>query len=89
MARIWSSDVHDDVTMPRPVSRLTNIEIPMQPSMPVTAGITSSRTYLMPSSIRAGSPWIDVERAYITAHLILRGGAPVAPPVVPISSRPG
>jgi hypothetical protein len=62
-----------------PDSRSTNKESPTYPSMAFSAGMTSSRTYAIPSSMDEGRAWIVVERAY-TAHPFLLGGAPVAPP---------
>ena len=44
VACMASSDDQDVVAMTRPVSRLTSRDRPMQPSMAVTAGMTSSLT---------------------------------------------
>ena len=44
LAVIASADFQELVTMHSPDSRSTSVESPMQSSMAVTAGITSSRT---------------------------------------------
>ena len=45
--------------------------------------MTSSRTCATPASIDDGCAWIVVERAYTIHPLLVRGSAPVAPPVHP------
>ena len=44
LAIIASADLHELVTMHSPDSRSTRVERPMQSSMAMTAGMTSSRT---------------------------------------------
>src|SRR3712207_622783 len=68
------------VTMQRPDSRSQSIDRPIQPGMLWTAGITSSRTMRIPSSMRCGSAVRVVERAYMPPSFRMAGGAPAASP---------
>ena len=74
--------------MQRPDSRSQIIDRPTQPLMCWTAGITSSRTYAIASSIFCGSPRTVVDRAYMPPLLSVAGDAPAAPPRRPPSSPP-
>src|SRR5688572_23452251 len=73
--------------MHRPDSRSHSIDSPTQPLICCTAGITSSRTYAMPSSSLLGSPRTVVDRAYMPPLLSVDGDAPAASPHDPPSSR--
>src|SRR5215216_5618489 len=53
--------------MQRPDDRSAIMDNPIQPSIPRSLGITSSRTCAMPASIDSGLAMIVVERAY-TIH---------------------
>src|SRR3954453_12707628 len=64
--------------MHRPESRSASIDSPMQPSIPITRGITSSRTFAIPSSMVCGSVRTVLGRAYMPP-LLRRAGKPGAP----------
>jgi len=78
-ARIDSSSVQALVAMQRPDSRSMSIDRPMQPSITVIAGMTSSATYRMPGSMSDTRAWNVVERA-CTAIASRHGGTTPAPP---------
>ena len=63
--RMVSSVSHALVMIMVPLLRSTSSDSPMQPSISCTAGMTSSRTMAMPSSMRCGSRRMVVLRAYI------------------------
>ena len=75
VARIFSSLSHAVVTMHSPEVRSTIMDRPMQPSMAVTAGSTSSRTWAMPWSMALFCALTVVERAY-TVHSLCSGRRP-------------
>ena len=85
------------VTMQWPVTRLTSMDKPMQPSMVVIIGCTSSRTNAIPESIFCGSPMMVIDRAYTPHSLSQRrppsdvAGTVHAPPGVAArqEARPG
>src|SRR5207244_2627074 len=84
LACMACSDCHALVAMQRPDSRSTSSDRPTHPSTPISAGITSSRTWAIPSSIEGGWAWIVVARAY-TIH---PQGVGAAPPAAPPDSTP-